>query len=1001
MPFPVPLAEGHDPEVVRRNARALSEHMPYPNACGVALQQARRWWEWQNPGHELPAHLRKRSDENLAIGSYELSLTDSDDEETPLARARSAEAAHRASRRMDMIDQPVEVRSSEEDDDDDANMLVGGQRVVISATLVGRSVALRPPTSPRLGNNFKRYTDAARPAGWDPAIRAQVGPLAAATGIFERLRAAGFEVDVSPELVEAIAARADSPHPEIASKGTVSAARSGQSILLNPVGRFGDSFDAYRTAARPAARDPAVRAQVGPLGAAIGIFERLRAAGFEVDASPELIEAATVAAAAPQEAPSRGTILVTPTTTRNGVRGAAFRQQSRLYGSSFDLYRDLTKGETVWDGAESNVAALVVAPKLIKALSDAGFSVMVDPSLADAMKSLVENAREDTSAGRERVEKLDAALRKEGKSLYEWQKEGIAWLSGKQTAMLLDDPGLGKTIQSIVSLPPGAPTVVVAPATVKGNWKDEFEMWRPEYRAIVLDTKSREPFRWPESGEVVITNYSNLPDPGEYGPPHEGTVLIADEAQDLKNGIENARGRRFKAMAEAVRARNGRTWGLTGTPMENKAFELWNILQIFGLADQAFGTKSRFAKLFGGKLVEGRGRVPTHWEFDDSPDTPAVVAALNKVSLGRDKLLALKELPPKQYEHIVVELEPEDRARLEEELREAGIDVEEIIAAIERSKENADEVPEFREMSRAREILARAKIPSLVKLASQYEEAGEPIVVFSAHKAPIKVLASRPGWVEMSGDVPTKKRPQIVRDFKAGKYKGIAATIRSSGTGITLTRARTAIFLDQDWTPTKNLQAADRIHRIGQTRQVEIKILVADHAIDQRVAEILEKKRQLIDSTVNAARRMTLTESEINDQPEVDFDALAAKYMAEVEREGERQRERERVREDITKLRETEIEERAEEARVKAETRPSRNAAERFAADAMMTLAALDPDRAKVKNEMGFDGASGSVGHALARQLNRNGELTEDGWRLAKVLAKKFHRQVGKMPTEE
>lgn len=999
-PLPVPLADGHDPEVVRANARVLSEYMPYPNACGVALQHARRWWEWQNPGHELPAHLRKKSDENLAIGSYELSLIDSDDEETPLARARSAEAAHRASRRMDMIDQPVEVRANV--NADDANKLVGGQRVVISATLVGRSVVLRPPTSPRLGNNFKLYTDAARPASYDRSINAQVGPLAAALGIFERLRAAGFEVDVSPELTEAIAARADTPHPEIASKGTVSATRSGQSILLNPIGRLGDSFDAYRTAARPAVWDPAVRAQVGPLAATIGIFERLRAAGFEVDAAPDLIEAATVAAsAAPQEtAPSLGTILVTPAMTRNGVRGAAFRPQPRLESrSSFDLYRDLTKGEAVWDGAESNVAPLATAPKLVKALSDAGFSVMVDPSLADAMKSLIENAREDTSAGRERVERLDAALRKEGKSLYDWQKEGIAWLSGKQTAMLLDDPGLGKTIQSIVSLPPGAPTVVVAPATVKGNWKDEFEMWRPEYRAVVLDTKSREPFRWPESGEVVITNYSNLPDVGEYGPPHEGTVLIADEAQELK-GDDNARVRRFRAMADAVRARSGRTWGLSGTPLENEAFELWRILQIFGLADQAFGTKSAFARLMGGELIE-EGRAPKHWEFTGQPDTPAVVAALNKVSLGRDKLLALKELPPKEYEHIVVELEPEDRARLEEELRAAGIDVEEIIAAIERSKEDADEVPEFRDMSRAREILARAKIPSLVKLAIQYEDAGEPIVVFSAHKAPIKVLASRPGWTEMSGDVPTKKRTQIVRDFKAGKYKGIAATIRSSGTGITLTRARTAIFLDQDWTPTKNLQAADRIHRIGQTRQVEIKILVADHAIDQRVAEILERKRQLIDSTVNAARRMTLTESEINDQPEVDFDALAAKYMAEVEREEERRRERQRVREDVTRRRETEIEERAEEARREAETRPPRNAAERFAAEAMLTLAALDPDRAAVKNDMGFDGASGTVGHALAKQIQRSGELTEDGWRLAKGLARKFHRQVGAMPTEE
>lgn len=1027
MHSPVPLLDGHDPEVVRSNVRALSERMPYPNACGVALDRARRWWEWEHPGAELPPHLRRRADENLAIGSYEVSTADSD-YDAPLARARSAEAAHRASRRMNLIDAPVEVVEIGGDE----NMLVGGRRVVISAALHGRSVALRPPTSPRLGPDFKKYTDAARPASYDRAVNAQVGPLSAAPGIIERLRAAGFEVDVSPELAAAIAA---TPRAAVDSKGTVHATVAGETIILRPVGRLGSSlFDAYRVAARPAVWDARVGGQAGPLEAAREIFGRLRAAGFEVDATKEVLDAAEAAASAAEGRPkSRGLVSVAPATTRNGVSGAAFRRPPSLEGESLRIYRDLTK-DAIWDGAESNVAALAAAPKIIQTLSDEGFSVSVEPTLAEALKKFVEQAHEDVSAGRERVERLDAELRKEGKRLYDWQKEGVAWLSGRQTALLLDDPGLGKTVQTIVSLPPGAPAVIVAPATVKGNWQDEFEMWRPEYRTAVLDTKSREPFRWPEPGEVVITNYSNLPDPSEYGPPREGTVLVADEAQDLKNGVEAARGRRFKAMAEAVRAHGGRTWGLTGTPMENKAFELWNILEIFGVADHAFGTKTRFARLFGGELVQGRGRVPTHWEFNDPPDTPAVVEGLNRVSLGRDKLLALKELPPKKYEIVQVELEPGDKAKLEEELRDAGIDVDAVVAAIESAEADADEVPQFREMARAREILARAKIPGLLEIVSRYEAAGEPIVVFSSHKAPIRVLASRPGWAELSGDVPTKRRTQIVRDFKKGKYRGIAATIRSSGTGITLTRARTAVFLDQDWTPTKNLQAADRIHRIGQTREVEVKILVADHAIDQRVAEILEGKRQLIDSTVNAARRMKLSEEEIDDQPDVDFGSLEARARREAEAwarrereiaeeqerlrrlgEEERARELERIKRDLERTereREEEKRRRSEEGKTKRararaaalededdpERRPAADDLEGWAADAVVQLARLDPDGAALENGVGFSKSDVGVGHWLAGEVGAGLGLTGGQWRLALELARRYRGQVGAPP---
>src|SRR5262249_3326827 len=145
----------------------------------------------------------------------------------------------------------------------------------------------------------------------------------------------------------------------------------------------------------------------------------------------------------------------------------------------------------------------------------------------------------------------------------------------------------------------------------------------------------------------------------------------------------------------------------------------------------------------------------------------------------------------------------------------------------------ANELPPFEKFSEARAKLAQSRIRAMLEVVGQFEQHGEPLVVFSAHRGPVGALADRAGWEVITGDTEPPRRREIVEAFQAGRLKGIALTIRAGGTGLTLTRASTALFVDLDWTPANNLQAEDRLCRIGQEAgHVRIIQMVSDHPLD-------------------------------------------------------------------------------------------------------------------------------------------------------------------------
>jgi hypothetical protein len=426
------------------------------------------------------------------------------------------------------------------------------------------------------------------------------------------------------------------------------------------------------------------------------------------------------------------------------------------------------------------------------------------------------------------------------------------------------------TCQSLMALPSLSgkrqklpPALVVCKGIAKDNWEAECLRWRPDYKPVVLSGVGS--FRWPAPGEVVIVNYEIQPAVEDMTVPPAECVLVVDEAQAAKNP-KAKRTVRLRAMAEMVRNVGGKNWVLTGTPLMNRMPELWAVAQVAGLGAEAFGSYKRFKSLCGvteeprpceecGHLAPhepGRGciakkcgcaleELPTRSVWG-SP-SPEVREGFERIALRRLRAEVLPDLPGKSYQDHPVRLSKEQKRDVDAELAPGWE------SAIEAAMETRGGVA-FTEMSAARKLLAEAKVGAALELAEQFGENAEPLVVFSCHSAPLEALSKLGGWALVDGSVSPKQRTEAIADFQAGRLAGLACNIDVAGTSITLTRACHALFVDQKWSPTENEQAEDRLARIGQARGVLIHRLVADHALDRRVAELLDQKRGLIQAAI-------------------------------------------------------------------------------------------------------------------------------------------------------
>lgn len=655
---------------------------------------------------------------------------------------------------------------------------------------------------------------------------------------------------------------------------------------------------------------------------------------------------------------------------------------------NFDVYLDActAAGASFDRKRKVNLIAVNELPGLVERLRKLGFETFIEKAVAASLRQRAAEHRIRVAAASAASESIA------GIGLYDFQEEGAGWLRARKRGVLGDQMGLGKTPQALVAVPARVPedeagfqagdqlslpvvpdpepwrprVLVVCPPGLKLNWRDEARRWRPDLRVHVASGSGS--FRFPKPGEIVIVGDSLLPESVSISRTPRNVYLIVDEIHRMKD-LSSGRGKRLYGLAQSVRDQNGTTWGLTGSPIMNRWEELYNILCQLGLNREVFRDRRSVENMF---------------KYQRS----AVAPALRSVMLRREREEVLPDLPTKTYKEILVE----DLSKEVIQSADAMMTMLKAVGALtETNAIKADfNIMGNREiasaMMRSRRLLADAKIPALVELVESYEAANEPVVVFSAHRGPVDHLGKRHGWATITGDVIGERRHAVINGFQHGKYKGVAITIAAGGVGITLTRAHTAIFVDRDWTPAGNSQAEDRLARIGQKNAVVIVNLIAKHALDIRVNEILMYKQELITATVEAA--------EVKSGRALSHDIQAATVLEQLATviEGSI---------DPTPS----IAAKAKEPRLRKHSnaksrRQFSTGEEHWAAEAVCTLSDLDSDRARERNGAGFNKLDAPYGHKLAGLIRAGEGLTDGEWGAAVRMAKRYPRQVGRPVVE-
>jgi SWI/SNF-related matrix-associated actin-dependent regulator 1 of chromatin subfamily A len=429
-----------------------------------------------------------------------------------------------------------------------------------------------------------------------------------------------------------------------------------------------------------------------------------------------------------------------------------------------------------------------------------------------------------------------------GGELHPFQRAGVRYALARRRTFIADEQGLGKTVQALATIEKDEafPTVVVCPASMKLVWEREAKHWLPRRSVAVLGGRTDEV--WDEetaAAEIVVLNYDILDWHADRLAELQPRALILDESHYVKN----ARAARTKAALELAERLpdDALRLALTGTPILNRAEELVSQLRVLGRLKD-FGSGARLTRRFRAAGSDDR----LHWNLRAH------------CYVRRTKQQVLPQLPAKRHDTVPVLLSNEHEYRLAERdviawLQTLPLDLRTIDAKVAA----ALRAEQLVRLNNLRQLAARGKLPTALAWVADFLESGEPIVVFAEHIATQKAVLERfPGALHILGSDTSVERQRAVDSFQSEDGPQlIVCSLKAASQGITLTRASNVAFLELDWTPARHDQAEDRLHRIGQDSAVTAWYLLAPDTIDETMAELLERKRSLIDAVTDGQVR--------------------------------------------------------------------------------------------------------------------------------------------------
>jgi len=418
---------------------------------------------------------------------------------------------------------------------------------------------------------------------------------------------------------------------------------------------------------------------------------------------------------------------------------------------------------------------------------------------------------------------------------FPFQLDGMAFLVPRHSAVLADEMGLGKSMQAISSIRllvrsgQARRVLVVCPKGLVSNWRRELGDWAPELVTAVIDgDPERRRWQWTlPDVPVKLANYEVLVRDrdlvAELGLSFD--LVVLDEAQRIKNASSQTN----RAICSLAR---GRSWALTGTPIENSADDLLGIFEFVAPGQLAPRMRPR-----------------------------ELSAAVSDHVLRRTKDKVLTDMPPRLDRDERIELGPEQREtyRLAEEegvLRLSGLGRQATIRHV------------FELVLRLKQICnfdtASAESAKLERLEAELEEvraSGRKALVFSQWVETLGRLRERLarfGALEYHGGMSTTARDEAIARFRGGPDHSVLLLSYGAGAvGLNLQFSQYVFLFDRWWNPAIEDQAINRAHRIGAAGAVTVTRFLAIDTIEERIDEVLRHKRNLSDTILAGAGEPT------------------------------------------------------------------------------------------------------------------------------------------------
>lgn len=397
-------------------------------------------------------------------------------------------------------------------------------------------------------------------------------------------------------------------------------------------------------------------------------------------------------------------------------------------------------------------------------------------------------------------------------------------------ALIADEQGLGKTVESLAYLqlhPEHRPVIIVVPSCVKLKWAKEAHDWLVRAKVQILSGETETKIY----GEIVIINYDILQYWVESLRNLNAKVLICDEAHFLRNNLTK-RTKSLNKIAKGI----PHIIGLTGTPIENRPIEIWNIWHLI----DPINCPNYFD--FGIKFCDGKFK-NNKWNFSGSSNEKELHKLLSTIMIRRLKKDVLPELPDKIYSHEPIELS---------NLEEYNFAHEDFIRCIT-GQEKASIKKIYGKIENLKQLVVMGKLKQSFEWIDNFLETDEKLVIYAHHKFLVDELMKRYKNIarKIDGSVSAIKREEFAEEFYNDPKIKLFIISEAGGVGINLTIASHVAILELPWNKSILEQIIDRLHRFGQLKCVNIYYLLASGTIEEKIANVIDRKHRITSAIID------------------------------------------------------------------------------------------------------------------------------------------------------